>query len=65
MTPIEIGLISVVAIVFLIYAGVYIPVALGTVSLVSIWLMRDNFTLSLNLLKVCLLYTSPSPRDRG
>ena len=54
MTPIEIGLISVVAIVFLIYSGVYIPVALGMVSFVSIWLMRDNFTLSLNLLKVAV-----------
>ena len=54
MTPIEIGLISVVAIVFLIYAGVYIPIALGMVSLVSIWLMRDNFTLSLNLLKIAV-----------
>lgn len=54
MTPIEIGLISVVVIVFLIYSGVYIPVALGMVSLVSIWLMRDNFTLSLNLLKVAV-----------
>lgn len=54
MTPIEIGLISVVAIVFLIYSGVYIPIALGMVSLVSIWLMRDNFTLSLNLLKIAV-----------
>ncbi len=54
MTPIEIGLISVVAIVFLIYSGVYIPIALGMVSFVSIWLMRDNFTLALNLLKVAV-----------
>jgi tripartite ATP-independent transporter DctM subunit len=54
MTPIEIGLISVIAIVFLIYAGVYIPIALGTVSFVSIWLMRDNFTLALNLLKIAV-----------
>lgn len=54
MTPIDIGLISVVAIVFLIYAGVYIPIALGMVSIISIWLMRDNFTLSLNLLKVAV-----------
>jgi tripartite ATP-independent transporter DctM subunit len=54
MTPIEIGLISVVAIVFLIYSGVYIPVALGVVSFVSIWLMRDNFMLALNLLKVAV-----------
>ena len=54
MTPIEIGLISVIAIVILIYAGVYIPIALGVVSFVSIWLMRDNFTLALNLLKVAV-----------
>mgnify|MGYP003663908143 FL=1 len=54
MSPIEIGLISVIAIIFLIYSGVYIPVALGTVSLISIWLMRDNFTLALNLLKVAV-----------
>lgn len=54
MTPIEIGLISVVAIVFLIYSGVYIPIALGMVSFISIWLMRDNFTLALNLLKVAV-----------
>lgn len=54
MTPIEIGLVSVVAIVLLIYSGVYIPVALGMVSFVSIWLMRDNFTLALNLLKIAV-----------
>lgn len=54
MTPIEIGLISVIAIVFLIYAGLYIPIALGMVSFISIWLMRDNFTLALNLLMVAV-----------
>jgi tripartite ATP-independent transporter DctM subunit len=54
MSPIEIGLFSVGAIVFLIYSGVYIPIALGVVSFVSIWLMRDNFTLALNLLKVAV-----------
>jgi tripartite ATP-independent transporter DctM subunit len=54
MTPIEIGLISVLAIVILIYLGVYIPIALGVVSFVSIWIMRDNFDLSMNLLKIAL-----------
>ncbi|RVU85577.1 TRAP transporter large permease [Leucothrix sargassi] len=54
MTPIEIGAISVVAIVLLIYIGVYIPVALASVSFVSIWLMRDNFDLAVNLLKVAI-----------
>ena len=54
MTPLEIGMLSVAAIVFLIYIGVYIPVALGAVSFVSIWLMRDNFTLAMNLLKIAI-----------
>jgi C4-dicarboxylate transporter DctM subunit len=54
MSPIEIGLISVAAIVILIYIGVYIPIALGVVSFVSIWLMRDNFTLAVNLLKIAV-----------
>lgn len=54
MTPLLIGLLSVGAIVFLIYMGVYIPIALGAVSFVSIWLMRDNFTLAMNLLKIAI-----------
>lgn len=52
MTPFEIGALSVLAIVVLIYLGVYIPVALGMVSFVAIWLMRDNFTLAMNLLRL-------------
>lgn len=51
MSPIEIGLISVVAIVALIYLGVYIPVALGLVSVLAVWIIRDNPQLALNLLK--------------
>ena len=54
MSPIEIGAISVVAIIFLIYIGVYIPIALTAVSFVSIWLMRDNFDLAVNLLKIAI-----------
>ena len=54
MSPIELGMYSVVAIVILIYLGVYIPIALGVVSFVSIWMMRDNFDLSMNLLKVAV-----------
>lgn len=54
MTPIGVGLASVVAIIFLVYIGVYIPIALGVVSFVSIWLMRDNFELAMNLLKIAV-----------
>lgn len=54
MSPVEIGALSVVAIVILIYVGVYIPIALAVVSFVSVWLMRDDFQLSMNLLKVAI-----------
>lgn len=54
MSPIEIGMLSVVAIVALVYLGVYIPIALGMVSFVSIVLMRDNFDLAVNLLKIAI-----------
>ena len=54
MTPVEIGLISVVAIVALIYLGVYIPIALGVVSFVAIWVMRGNVDLSFALTKIAI-----------
>lgn len=54
MSPVEIGALSVLAIVFLVYMGLYIPIALGIVSFVSIWLMRDNFDLAMNLLKIAV-----------
>ena len=54
MGPLEIGIISVICIVILIYAGLYIPIALGVVSFMSIWLMRDNFDLAMNLLKIAV-----------
>ena len=54
MSSLEIGLASVAAIVGLIYVGVYVPIALAAVSFVGIWLIRDNFTLAMNLLKVAI-----------
>jgi len=54
VTPFEIGILSVVAIVVMVYLGVYIPIALGLVSFVSILLMRDNFDLAINLLKIAI-----------
>ena len=52
MTPFEIGLISVLAMVVMIYLGVYIPIALGLVSFVTIWILRGSFELPLALLKI-------------
>jgi len=54
MSPLEIGLVSVVAMVTMIYLGVYIPIALGLVSFVTIWILRDDFELALSLLKVAV-----------
>ena len=54
MTPVEIGMFSIVAIIVLIYLGVYIPIALGLVSFVAIWVMRDNVDLSFALLKIAI-----------
>lgn len=42
MTGIEIGLLSVIAILILIYAGMYVPVALGLVSFASVWYLRGT-----------------------
>lgn len=54
MTPVDIGLFSIVAIIVLIYLGVYIPIALGLVSFIAIWIMRDSFDLSFALLKIAI-----------
>ncbi|MDB3936340.1 TRAP transporter large permease [Granulosicoccus sp.] len=54
MDPIQLGTVSVIAIVVLIYLGLYIPIALGVVSFVSIWGMRDDFDLAMSLLKIAI-----------
>ncbi len=42
MTGVEVGLISIIAILVLIYAGMYVPVALGLVSFISVWYLRGT-----------------------
>jgi len=54
MDPLTIGMLSVGAIVVLVYLGLYIPVALGLVSFVSIWLMSGKSILAFNFLKVAV-----------
>lgn len=51
MSPVEIGSISVIAIVALIYLGVYIPIALASVSFVTIWIVSDRPILAVNFLR--------------
>ena len=50
MTPFEIGIASVIFIVVMIYAGLYIPVALGLVSFLGVWIIRDDIDIAINML---------------
>lgn len=50
MGGIEVGIISVVLIVSLIYLGLYIPVALGLVSFLGVWVIRENPNIAVALL---------------
>ena len=50
MGGIEFGIASVVLIVALIYMGLYIPVALGLVSFLGVWVIRGNVDIAVALL---------------
>lgn len=52
MGPVEIGIASIILVIVLIYCGLYVPVALGMVSVLGVWLMRDRLDLAINLLTV-------------
>jgi len=54
MSSLDIGMLSVLAIVVLVYMGMYIPIALGLVSFVSIWIMSGKSILAFNFLKVAV-----------
>lgn len=46
MSPLDIGFASLIAMVVLVYAGLYVPIALALVSFVGVWLLRDSATLA-------------------
>lgn len=52
MSPAEIGLVSIGAIVTLIYCGLHVAVALGLASMVGVWLIRGHFEVASNLLAI-------------
>ena len=54
MSPVEIGALSVIAIIGLVYIGVYIPIALGLVSFASIWIISGKSILAFNFLKIAV-----------
>ena len=52
MTGMEIGLLSVLLILILIYSGMYVPVALGLVSFLSVWYLRGSLEAPVYLLTI-------------
>ena len=52
MTGLEVGLISVLCVLVLIYAGLYVPVALGLVSFFSVWYLRGDLEAPINVLTI-------------
>ncbi len=57
MSGVEVGIASVVVIVLLIYAGLYIPVALGLVSFLGVWILRGNVDIAVSLLSASVATT--------
>lgn len=52
MIGVEVGIASVIAIVLLIYCGVYVAVALGLVSFIGVWIYRGSLETAINLLSL-------------
>lgn len=50
MTDLQIGLLSIVGILFLIYTGMHVSIALALLSFLGVWFIRDNFTIAGKLL---------------
>jgi C4-dicarboxylate transporter DctM subunit len=50
MSGFAVGLLSVALILVLIYGGLYIPVALGLVSFLGVWIIRGNIDVPISLL---------------
>jgi tripartite ATP-independent transporter DctM subunit len=50
MVGVEVGIISVFIILFLIYTGVHVAVALGLVSFIGVWVYRGSVDIAISLL---------------
>jgi tripartite ATP-independent transporter DctM subunit len=50
MTGLEVGLVSVVAMLLLIYLGMYVPVVLALISFAGVWAIKGNVNIAVNLL---------------
>lgn len=50
MTGFEIGLISIIAMLLLIYVGMHVPVVLALISFVGVWVIKGNIKIAISLL---------------
>lgn len=50
MMGVEVGIASVITILLLIYTGIHVAVALGLVSFIGVWLIRDSMDIAVSLL---------------
>ena len=50
MTSLEIGLASVIAMLLLIYIGMYVPIVLALISFVGVWVVKGNINIAVSLL---------------
>ena len=57
MTGVEVGIASVVLIVLLIYAGLYITVSLGLISFLGVWIIRGEIDIAVSLLSLSVAGT--------
>ena len=57
MSGVEIGASSILLIVVLIYLGLYVPVALGLVSFLGVWIIRQNVDHAVSLLSEAIADT--------
>lgn len=50
MTSLEIGLASIIAMLVLIYIGMYVPIVLALISFVGVWVVKGNINIAVSLL---------------
>ena len=50
MTGLEIGITSVIAMLVLIYIGMYVPIVLALISFVGVWIVKGNINIAVSLL---------------
>ena len=50
MTGLEVGAVSVLAMLVLIYIGMYVPIVLAFISFVGVWVVKGNVNIAVSLL---------------